>query len=108
MYPDAMMHFPPEAAVFLVSQLTTSPASSLWKVYEVVSRAVAFWGGLCRRTYDGGCGVPVMVGPDLGRVVGDDVHCFDFEPRQHLQSRIRTILPSMLPFLSCRPWRLAT
>lgn len=37
------MHLPPEAAVFRVSQLTTSPASSLWKVQstsqQVHSRA---------------------------------------------------------------------
>ena len=28
------MHLPPAAAVLRVSQLTTSPASSLWNVYE--------------------------------------------------------------------------
>lgn len=31
-YADAMMHLPPAAAVLRVSQLTTSPASSVWKV----------------------------------------------------------------------------
>lgn len=31
------MHLPPDLAVFLVSQLTMSPASSLWKVYKFES-----------------------------------------------------------------------
>lgn len=36
------MHRPPETAVFRVSQLTISPASSLWKDY--ISREVSNMG----------------------------------------------------------------
>ena len=73
------MHFPPVAAVFRVSQLTMSPASSLWKVwgrggvsYESSHKPQETHNGLGR--------VAMMIGCLLGAVVRNNVNC---RSRQH-------------------------
>lgn len=73
---DAMMHLPPDTAVLLVSQLTMSPASSLWKVCRGTHQLHITQGVLtaCESTYNGSGGVTMVARFQLGRVISNDVN----------------------------------
>lgn len=101
------MHLPPDLAAFLVSQLTISPASSLWKVYTFESAGhMVLETRTVQRTYNGGGRVAMVLGLLLGRVVGNDVNWELVSLLNNMGAAI-TFLPSMLPFLSWRPQRFA-
>lgn len=72
------MHLPPVAAVLRVSQLTMSPASSLWKVLGKIVSYESNHG--LRETHNGLGRVAMMIGCQLGAVVRNNVN---FRSCQH-------------------------